>query len=202
MLRNNLVRELKIPKPSEMCPSGYHVVHGHERVCHSKPVTWVDALVRKNRGKIKPGLLVVNIHDLFWNSKKKYSSHKQREAIVKQMEGCRAALKRPEAEENLSYEDLRKGILNEDQYQRQTQQVRDHRDDYNRQIQNLNLAITEAGIVSVKKVFELAINAKELYKSMSREDRLEYLKEVCSNPTLDGLTLQYQYLAPSLIFLK
>lgn len=68
--------ELKKPKPSEMCPPGHHVVHGHERVCHSGTVTWVDAHVRKNRGKIKSGLLVENIHYLFWNSKKKYSSLK------------------------------------------------------------------------------------------------------------------------------
>jgi len=64
--------ELKKPKPSEMCPPGYHVVRGHERVCHSGTVTWVDAHIRKNRGKIKSGLLIENIHYLFWNSKKKY----------------------------------------------------------------------------------------------------------------------------------
>ena len=65
---------LKKPKPSEMCPPGSHVVRGHKRVCHSGTVTWVDAHIRKNRGKIKPGLLIENIHFLFWNSKKKYKS--------------------------------------------------------------------------------------------------------------------------------
>ncbi len=69
--------DLKKPKPSEMCAPGYHVVHGHERICHSGTVTWVDAHVRKNRNKIKPGLLIENIHYLFWNSKKKYSWLKQ-----------------------------------------------------------------------------------------------------------------------------
>ena len=67
---------LKKPKPSEMCPPGYHVVQGHERTCHSGSVTWVDAHVRKNRNKFKPGLLVENIHYLFWNSEKKYPSLK------------------------------------------------------------------------------------------------------------------------------
>lgn len=69
--------DLKKPKPSEMCAPGYHVVHGHERICHSGTLTWVDAHVRKNRNKIKPGLLIENIHYLFWNSKKRYSSLKQ-----------------------------------------------------------------------------------------------------------------------------
>ncbi|MFN8945108.1 MAG: hypothetical protein ACK5WZ_10855 [Pseudobdellovibrionaceae bacterium] len=51
-------------------------------------------------------------------------------------------------------------------------------------------------MISVQKVFELAINAKTLYKSMSRENRLEYLKTVCLNPTLDGLTLEYHLQSP------
>lgn len=63
---------LKKPKPTEMCPPGYHVVQGHERICHSGTTTWVDAHVRKNRGKIRPGLLKENIFHLFWNSQKKY----------------------------------------------------------------------------------------------------------------------------------
>jgi len=66
--------ELKKSKSSEMCSPGYYVVKGHERVCHSGTVTWVDTHVRRNRGKIKPGLLIENIHYLYWNSKKKYSA--------------------------------------------------------------------------------------------------------------------------------
>lgn len=57
-----------------MCPPGYHVVHGHERICHSGTKTWVDAHIRRNRGKIRPGLLKENIYHLYWNSKKPYSS--------------------------------------------------------------------------------------------------------------------------------
>lgn len=58
------------------------------------------------------------------------------------------------------------------------------------------MTISDEAMASVQKVFELAINAKSLWKSMNREDRLEYLKKVCSNPTLDGLTLQYQLQSP------
>jgi hypothetical protein len=65
-------RTLTKPSPSEMCPPGYHVVRGHERTCESGTVTWVDAHARKNRGKIRPGLLKENIHFLFWDSQKKY----------------------------------------------------------------------------------------------------------------------------------
>ena len=68
--------ELKKPKTSEMCPPGYHVVRGHERICHSGTVTWVDAHIRKNHGKIEAGLLIENIHYLFWSSKKNYPALK------------------------------------------------------------------------------------------------------------------------------
>ncbi len=55
-----------------MCPPGYHIVHGHDRVCASGTSTWVDTHIRRNRGKIRPGLLKENIHYLFWNSKRTY----------------------------------------------------------------------------------------------------------------------------------
>lgn len=64
--------ELKKPEPSEMCPPGFHVVREHKRVCHSGTVAWVDAHVRRNRSKIKPGLLIENIQYLYWQSKKEY----------------------------------------------------------------------------------------------------------------------------------
>lgn len=66
-------RVLIKPSPDDMCPPGYHVVRGHERICESGTATWVDAHVRKNRGKIRPGLLKENIHFLFWNSPEKYN---------------------------------------------------------------------------------------------------------------------------------
>lgn len=66
--------DLKRPPKSEMCPPGYHVVRGHARVCESGTTTWVDAHIRKNRGKIRPGLLKENIYYLFWNSNKSYDS--------------------------------------------------------------------------------------------------------------------------------
>jgi len=71
------------PKPSEMCPPGYHVVRGHERICESGTVTWVDAHTRKNRGKVRPGLLKENIYFLFWSSKKKYPALSE----IKEFEG-------------------------------------------------------------------------------------------------------------------
>ncbi len=68
------VREINLSKPpaDEMCPSGSHVVRGHERVCHSGTRTWVDTHTRKNRGSIPKILLIENIHYIYWGSKRKY----------------------------------------------------------------------------------------------------------------------------------
>ena len=67
---------IKITKPSddEMCPPGYHIVHGHERICHSGTITWVDTHIRSNRGSNPKILLIENIHHLYWGLKKKYAS--------------------------------------------------------------------------------------------------------------------------------
>ena len=65
--------KIKIVKParSEICPIGYHVVRGHYRICQSGTVTWVDAHIRRNRGK-KTMYLYENLLHLYWNNKKKY----------------------------------------------------------------------------------------------------------------------------------
>lgn len=65
--------QLSRPAADEMCAPGYHVVHGHDRVCHSGTRTWVDTHLRKNRGSIPKILLIENIHYLFWGSKTKYA---------------------------------------------------------------------------------------------------------------------------------
>jgi len=64
------------------------------------------------------------------------------------------------------------------------------------QLEHLNLLITDSGEFAVQKVLELAIGAKELWKTMNRQERVDYLKNVCSNPTLDDLTLHYRLEKP------
>ncbi len=63
---------LKKPSQDEMCPPGYHVVHGHDRRCHSGTHTWVDTHIRRNRGSIPNILLSENIHYLYWKRETKF----------------------------------------------------------------------------------------------------------------------------------
>ena len=120
----------------------------------------------------------------------------QKTAIRKQMDGYN--VKRIEIREMRSRAtDLRvHGGMSANDYGSYIADLDKQEDHYASEIERLTLTISDEAMVSVKKVFELAINAKELYKSMNRENRLEYLKKVCSNPTLDGLTLQYQLQSP------
>lgn len=124
------------------------------------------------------------------------TQEKQRAAIKKQMEGFKMELKTLDAREDSAYLDYSKGVLDEAGYRRQVKRMRAERDDYTEQLERLNLAISDAGMSSVKEVIELAINARSLWKGMNREERLEYLKRVCSNQTLDGLTVRYQLEKP------
>lgn len=50
--------------------------------------------------------------------------------------------------------------------------------------------------MTAKRVFELAINAKELWKKGNIEERRKILDLLCSNPTLDGSTVRYNLKKP------
>ena len=121
---------------------------------------------------------------------------KQKRAISKQMEGFRLELKKLEQKEDVVYGDYRRGMLDDEGYRRQFRKIREDRDHYNRELERSNLEISDAAMMSVKKMFELAINAKSLWKEMSRHKKLEYLKKVCSNQVLEGLTVEYQLQKP------
>jgi hypothetical protein len=77
-----VAKEITKPSADEMCPPGFHIVRGHERICHSGTKTWVDTHPRKNRGSVPEILLIENIHYLFWNSKKSYSKIKNVKQFV------------------------------------------------------------------------------------------------------------------------
>lgn len=63
---------IKKPPKTQMCPLGYHIVRGHERICTSGTRTWVDTHMRKNRGRRHEMHLPENLLFLYQNNKKKY----------------------------------------------------------------------------------------------------------------------------------
>ena len=189
------------PKTKIIKGTGEKKVYHYYRCSNSRRVHMklVNISEEKIWDQFEPAVEALTISQEFANditAALNETHEKQKAAIKKQMEGYRVELRGLEGKEDSAYQDLKKGLLDETSYQRQIDRVRKDRQHFENEIERLTLTISDEAMVSVKKVFELAINAKELYKSMNREDRLEYLKKVCSNPTLDGLTLQYQLQSP------
>ncbi len=121
---------------------------------------------------------------------------KQRAAIKLQSKGFQDEIVAVEAQEDRIFERLDKGEIDKEMYQRQLDKCRKQKQDLAQQLEQINLQIADESMVSVQKVFELAINAKDIWKSMEREKRLQYLKQVCSNSTLDELTVRYELKKP------
>lgn len=124
------------------------------------------------------------------------TKEKQKAAIRKQMEGYNQAREDLRIERRNVVRLFTSGKLDERDYSDQITEIEEKEDHYASELERLNCTITDAGMTAVKRVFELAINAKQLWKTMDRVARLEYLKKVCSNPTLDALTIHYHLEKP------
>lgn len=124
------------------------------------------------------------------------SFEKQKIAIKKQMDGFRNVMQEVREQRRNTVNLFTTGKLAQADYEDQITLLEKREDDCTNQLEHLNLLINDAGRGAVQKVLELAINAKELWKSMNRIERVNYLKKVCSNPTLDDLTLHYRLEKP------
>ena len=49
---------------------------------------------------------------------------------------------------------------------------------------------------SSKDLLELTKKLKSLWKAMESEDRLSVIKKLCSNPTLEGVSIEYHLKKP------
>ena len=189
------------PKKKKLKGTGEEVIYHYYRCSNSRRVheTVRNISEKKIWNQFEPAVDALAISKEFAKdiaAALNETHEKQKAAIRKQMEGFKLELKNLEGQEDDVYADRKRGILDDAGYHRQIKRVRDDRAHFTREIESLTLAISDEAMVSVQKVFELAINAKSLWKSMERDDRLEYLKKVCSNQTLDELTVHYQLQKP------
>ena len=121
---------------------------------------------------------------------------KAKAANKRQMEGYREALRALDMEDDQLYEDLKKGILDDELFRRQRQKVKEKRLQFSVLLEEATNAITDAVMETVKSVLELARSAKGHWKSQSPLERRKLLDQVCSNPVLDGLTVRYEMKKP------
>lgn len=117
-------------------------------------------------------------------------------AIHSRAQEHQAALDKLEQLEDRIYDDYRAGILDDAGYRKQVQRVREDRRHYTQLLRDSNLAISDAWKVSAQRVIELATNAKSLWNQGSPQERMDYLKKVCSNPMLDMTNLRYDLKKP------
>lgn len=101
-----------------------------------------------------------------------------------------------EHDEDLAYQDFRKGILSEDMYRRQVTRIRDERRRFTDLLEQSNKAMDGSYLETAQSILELSTNAKSLWLSRNSKERLEFLKRILSNPKLDGLTVRYELRKP------
>ena len=95
-----------------------------------------------------------------------------------------------EEREDRAYDNLETKVLDSDGYKRQMLKIRNERVELTRLLELANHSINDTFMETAKSILELAIDAKTLWKLRSREERLNFLKRVCSNAKLDASTVR------------
>jgi hypothetical protein len=124
---------------------------------------------------------------------------KSKSAVSDEIARYRAALKGLEQKEDKAGDLLMTGAFDAESYKTRIQKIRNERDEYTRNLERAQLSINDSFMETVKTIFELAIDAKKLWNLRSREERLSFLKRVCSNPKLDASTVRYDLKKPYLV---
>ena len=122
--------------------------------------------------------------------------HKVLDTRKKEIEGYRLALKGLEGQEDILYDDLKSGVLDEKQYKRRIEFVRTEREHLTFELEKVNKNIDDAYLHTAKSILELATKAKSLWESRSPLERRMFLEKLLSNPVLDGLSISFDWKKP------
>jgi site-specific DNA recombinase len=117
-------------------------------------------------------------------------------ARKEQIAGYKSRLQALEGQEDVIYEDFKKGIISEDKYKRDLKRVRELRAEMTDWLDRNHDEIDDAYIDTVESIFELCSSAKSLLESRSERERLKFLQQFYSNSRLRGLTLEYDLRSP------
>ncbi len=91
---------------------------------------------------------------------------------------------------------MKKNVIEERQYQRIIEKIKENRRYYTGLIEQCSNTIIDSHNRTTKKIIELATNAESLWNSRSIVEKVEFLKQVVSNPVLDGPTIRYDLQKP------
>jgi DNA invertase Pin-like site-specific DNA recombinase len=121
---------------------------------------------------------------------------KAQAAHQRNIDDLKARLKEMENAEDGIYDDLKKGVLDENGYKRQLKRVRDERQNLSDVLGEAQQEVTGAVLVTARKILELAKKARELYLQRSAKERRDFLNKILSNPVLDGVSVRYELKKP------
>ncbi len=155
--------------------------------------------------QFEPAVNVISITELFARdiaNALNEANEKKKEATKKQIGAFKRALLGLDKHEDEAYEDFKNGIIDGRIYRRRIQQVRKRRYYFTDRMEQAELTLQDGFNETAKSILELAIDAKKLWKKQNRTERLEYLKKVCSNPVLDGVTVRYDLQKPYSVIAK
>lgn len=112
-------------------------------------------------------------------------------AASAEIEREKAHIKECEAKEDNAYDNLMKGVLDQDSFKRQITRFRDERKIATLKLQDAQGRINGGFSENMQSTFELSKHAKTLYKSRSAYERRFFLEKVLSNQVLRKRTIEY-----------
>jgi site-specific DNA recombinase len=112
-------------------------------------------------------------------------------ANAKKIAGLKAELGDLERREDEAYDNLVRKVIDEEAYRRAVLRIRQRRVDVRHEMDQAQAQSIGGFRETAETVFELAKNAKSLFISRSPLERRTFLEMICSNPVLNGATVEY-----------
>lgn len=99
-------------------------------------------------------------------------------------------------DEDEAWKYLKNGTLDKDAYQRQIKKIRTDRDRIELRLQEAQDASKGIKKINPVEVLELCIEAESLWNEAEDEERVDFVKKVCSDIYLEGVTIRYNLKKP------
>ncbi|MGK5089534.1 recombinase family protein [Bdellovibrionota bacterium FG-2] len=195
----NIVHELKTKRPKTGAPKLFNYLHCTNGKKIHPNLKGMHVTEEKIWNQLEGALDAISISKEFAaeiSEAMNKAQRKTQDATKREMAQYRDALVALESEEDQLYGDLKKGVIAELAYHRLLKRVRDQRLHFSNLLEGASLAISDAGMETVKSILELATSAKSLWIDRSPQERRDFLDDILSNPVLDGTTVRYEIKKP------
>ena len=101
-----------------------------------------------------------------------------------------------EEKEDRLYEDFTNGLLDEVSYKRHLKRTKEEKQELENTYKAENSMSERDFLKRSESLLELANSAESLWKTRSHQERLDLIKKVCSNVSLNGLSVRYSLRKP------